>query len=175
MRWLVDLPRYRLSIQVGSASVLFVGMTGFKTYPLILHVSTHIPANLGDPLLIVWILMWDFHALTTKPWSLFYANIFYPVQNTLAFSEHLLGVQPLFGPVYALTGNPVMAYNVVFFLSFVLSGIAMFLSRELNGRRACAVSAPKGPAHRTHRGRSAPSLLDPLHGRLYMGDLADHH
>ncbi len=127
MSWLVDLPRYRLSIKVVLASVLFFGMTGFKTYPLILHVSTHIPANLGDPLLSIWILMWDFHALTTNPWSLFHANIFYPVQNTLAFSEHLLGVQPLFGPVYALTGDPLMAYNVVFFLSFVFSGLTMFL------------------------------------------------
>jgi hypothetical protein len=127
MRWLVDLPRYRLRIKVVLASVIFFGMTGVKTYPLILHVSTHIPTNLGDPLLNVWILTWDFHALTTKPWSVFHANIFYPVHNTLAFSEHLLGVQPLFGPIYALTGNPIVAYNVVFSLSFVLSGIAMFL------------------------------------------------
>jgi 6-pyruvoyl-tetrahydropterin synthase related domain len=112
-------------------------MTAFKTYPLILYFGTYIPYNfedplsvtwvLGDPLLVIWVLSWDFHALTTDPWKLFNANIFYPTENALAFSEHLIGVLPLFAPVYALTGNPILAYNAVFFLSFTLSGVAMFL------------------------------------------------
>jgi len=70
-------------------------MTVCKTYPLIVHLTTHIPSDPGDPLLNVWILAWDFHALTTNPASLFNANIFYPVENTLAFSEHMLGVLPI--------------------------------------------------------------------------------
>jgi hypothetical protein len=123
----VELPQRRSCLKVFLAFFLFFSMTAFKTYPLILHLSTHIPDNPGDPLLNVWIMAWGFHALTTNPWNLFNANIYYPASNTLALSEHLLGVLPIFAPTYALTGNPILAYNVVFFLSFALSGIAMFL------------------------------------------------
>ena len=72
-------------------------------------------------------MAWDFHALTTNTWHLFDANIYYPASNNLALSEHLLGILPIFGPAYALTGNPILAYNSVFFLSFMLSGLAMLL------------------------------------------------
>jgi hypothetical protein len=123
----VELPQRCSCLKVFLAFFLFFSMTAFKTYPLILHLSTHIPDNPGDPLLNVWIMAWGFHALTTNPWNLFNVNIYYPASNTLALSEHLLGVLPIFAPTYALTGNPILAYNVVFFLSFALSGIAMFL------------------------------------------------
>ena len=126
------------------ASLIFVALTVLKTYPLIRHFGTHLayytypdwfqPAYplldawpVAVPQLNVWILSWDFHALVTAPWSVFDGNIFYPVQNTLAFSEHMLGVLSVFGPAYALTGNPIFAYNVVFFSSYVFCGIAMFL------------------------------------------------
>jgi hypothetical protein len=117
----------KLVVKIAVVCVFFFAMTAFKTYPLILYFGTHIPWNLGDPLLNAWILAWDFHALTTDPWNLFNANILYPVENTLAFSEHMIGVLPAFAPAYALTGNPILAYNVVLFLSFPLSGVAMFL------------------------------------------------
>jgi hypothetical protein len=52
---------------------------------------------------------------STNPWNLFNANIYYLASNTLALSEHLLGVLSIFAPAYALTGNPILAYNVVFF------------------------------------------------------------
>lgn len=117
----------KLTVKVAIASLFFFVMTAFKTYPLIRHFSTYIPGDLGDPLLNSWILAWDFHAITTDPWNLFNANILYPAENALAFSEHMIGVLPIFAPAYALTGNPIFAYNVIVFLSFVLSGVAMFL------------------------------------------------
>lgn len=116
----------RLIVEIVAASVFFFAMTAMKTYPLILHSTTHISPDPGDPLLNTWIMAWDFHALTTDPWKLFNANILYPAENTLAFSEHLMGVLPIFAPAYVLTGNPIFAYNLVFFLSFLLSGISMF-------------------------------------------------
>jgi hypothetical protein len=106
---------------------LFTVLALLKTYPLIWYFCTHLPTGLSDPLLVSWILAWDVHALTTAPLNLFNANIFYPVQNTLAFSEHMIAVVPIFAPVYLLTGNPIFAYNMVFFLSFVFSGLTMFL------------------------------------------------
>jgi hypothetical protein len=109
------------------AWMLFSVMAVVKTYPLVLNMSNHIPGDLGDPLLNAWIMSWDYHSLTTDPWNLFDANILYPVEKSLALSEHLLGLLPIFAPAYALTGNPIFAYNTVFFLSFPLCGLAMFL------------------------------------------------
>jgi hypothetical protein len=78
-----------------------------------------------DVWLTTWILSWVTHALATDPAALFDANIFYPAPWTLALSEHLIGLTPLFAPVYLATDNPVLAHNVTLLLSFALSGAAM--------------------------------------------------
>jgi hypothetical protein len=119
--------RKSLLAKVVLVAAFFTALALFKTYPLLMYFGTHIPAGLSDPLLVSWILAWDVHALATDPLNLFNANIFYPVQNTLALSEHMIAVVPIFAPFYLLTGNPIFAYNMVFFLAFVFSCLAMFL------------------------------------------------
>ena len=52
----------------------------------------------GDAQLNEWILAWVAHQLPRAPLQLFQANIFYPAQDTLAFSEPLI--------VPALLGAP---------------------------------------------------------------------
>ncbi len=47
----------------------------------------------------------------------------------MAFSEHLLGLTIFTTPIIWLTGDPLLAYNVAFFLSFVLSAHRGVLSR----------------------------------------------
>ena len=116
-----------LIIEAAFAGAFFSALTVAKTYPLISHFGTHLPDNLGDPVLVTWILAWGSHALTTDPWNLFNANIFYPVQNTLALSEHMIAVVPVFATIYSITENPIFAYNTVFFLSFIWCGLSMFL------------------------------------------------
>ncbi|MFM7737247.1 MAG: hypothetical protein ACKPBU_14865, partial [Alphaproteobacteria bacterium] len=75
------------------------------------------PLVVADSYLIAWILAWDTHALATRPVGLFDAPIFFPLRSTLALSEHLLGLQPLFAPVWLATRNAVLGANVVVFLS----------------------------------------------------------
>jgi hypothetical protein len=127
MTQLASVLRTSLLVKASLAGVLFVASTLLKTHPLIWHFASQLPGGLSDPLLVSWILAWDVHALTMDPLNLFNANIFYPAQNTLALSEHLIAVVPIFAPVYLLTGNPILAYNTVFFLAFIFSGVAMFL------------------------------------------------
>jgi hypothetical protein len=122
-RWLHTSMIARVTL----VGIVFTGLTVAKTYPLIRHFDTLLPGAFGDPVLVTWILAWGSHALTTDPWNLFNANIFYPLQNTLALSEHMVSVVPFFAPVYLLTGNPIVAYNSVFCLSFILCGMTMFL------------------------------------------------
>ncbi len=109
-----------------TALIFFVAWTVVATYPLALAPANHIE-NWGDPLLNVWIPAWDLHQLGRDPLHLFDAPIFYPAPNTLALSELLL-VQALeMLPIVALTGNFILAYNLVVLLTFVLCGFSAYL------------------------------------------------
>lgn len=81
---------------------------------------------LPDFNLVMWVMAWDWHALTTDAVSLFDANIFHPAPKMLAASEHMLGNLPVFGPVYGMTGNPVFANQVHLLLCFALSGASVY-------------------------------------------------
>ena len=95
----------------------------------------------ADFYLILWALAWDCHALVTAPWRLFDANAFYPAALSLAYSEHFLGYVPLFAPTYWVTGNPILALNVLVFATYPLCAIAMYaLARRWMDPPAAAVA-----------------------------------
>ena len=73
------LPRDSLLVKLVLAAAFFTALALLKTYPLIRHFGTQLPGGPGDPQLVTWILAWGVHALTTDPFNLFNANIFYPV------------------------------------------------------------------------------------------------
>src|SRR5262249_51386846 len=81
------------------------------TWPLVLHPRTTVAHDLGDPLLVTWILWWSTHTvpLTTAWWN---APAFHPSTGVFAFSENLLGLAPIAAPIIALTHEPLLAYNV---------------------------------------------------------------
>jgi hypothetical protein len=114
-----------------------------STWPLVMGLGRDVPWDLGDPLLVMWILAWDCTQLLgalggdfSRLTGLFDANIFYPVPLTLAYSEHLIAQALQILPVYALSGNPILAYNILFLSTSVLSGLGVFLLvRELTGSR----------------------------------------
>jgi hypothetical protein len=108
------------------AALLYIIITMALTFPLILHMDKYLDS--GDPAFNTWVLAWDVHSLTTDPLNLFNTNIFYPLtNNTLAFSEHLIADMLVAFPVILITHNPILAYNLILFLSFVISGFGMFL------------------------------------------------
>jgi hypothetical protein len=113
-----------------------------STHPLWRHLTTAVPSDIGDPLLNTWILAWDGHALLTDPAHLFDANIFFPLKDTLAYSEHLLGTALPMLPMLLISGEPVLAYNVAFLMSFMLSGFSLYLlALRYTGNRPAAFLA----------------------------------
>jgi hypothetical protein len=90
---------------------------------LLRHLRTHLVSQGADIYFLVYTLAWDAHALVTDPARLFDANIAYPLERTLAFSDHLLGLMPLYLPVYLSTGNPVAGYNALLLLSAPLAAL----------------------------------------------------
>ena len=111
------------------------------TFPLILRGGSAFPHDAGDPSLNTWLLWWSTTRLPLSAdwWN---AAIFYPSRNVMALSELLIGLLPITAPVQWATGNPLLAYNVAFFLSFPLCGLAAYLlALELTGRRDASVLA----------------------------------
>jgi hypothetical protein len=137
----------------------YVGIALAMFWPLPLRIATHMAGDpFGDPLLNAWILGWDAERLSHGLQGLWDAPIFHPFGDTLAWSEHLLGVAAFVAPAYWLTKNIVLQYNLALLGSVVLAGLGMyFLALELTGRRSAAWVAgvmfaclPYRVAHITH-------------------------
>lgn len=110
--------------------------------PVLSQLTTGVPEDLGDPLLQAWQLAWGRHALLHQPLSPFDANTFWPLENSLAFSDSLLGYAPL-GLLFAEgTGGALLRYNIVFLLTYALAFTGAYaLARQLGaGRTAGAVA-----------------------------------
>lgn len=131
------------------AAALFGAVAVLFTWPLAIGLTRDVPADLGDPLLNAWILAWDasrllrfFSGDLSALRDFWNANIFYPEPLTLAYSEHLFAQSVQILPVYALTGNIILSYNLLFLSTFVLSGLGMFLwVREMTGSSVAAFAA----------------------------------
>jgi len=128
--WLEHFPAWLLFL------LLSLGMT----FPLLLHLDDHLPSDLGDPLYNVWAMAWNTHKLTSGLKGFWDANIFYPHHGTLLYADYLFALSLLGAPVVALSGNPILAYNILFIFSFFLSALGMYyLVHHLTGSRAAAV------------------------------------
>ncbi len=107
--------------------VVYTFLTLVLTYPVVFNLTTAVPNDIGDPLLNTWILAWVSHAWLTDPLNLFNANIFYPLPNTLAYSEHLVSTAMLVFPLQLFFGEPILAYNVSLLATFPLAAFGMYL------------------------------------------------
>lgn len=125
----------------GAVLFFFAVLTLIHLWPLSVHPADGLNETI-DGLLNTWIINWVQTHLFTDPGSLFDAGIFYPHPNTLSFSEFLLPQAVVSLPVYLLSKNPILTYNFVFFLSYILAAYGMFLlARHLTGHIIAAVAA----------------------------------
>jgi hypothetical protein len=130
-------------------TLVFTVITIAATWPLVTVMNTKIASDVGDPVFNSWVMMWtggqvlrflsgDFHALADY-WN---GNIFYPERLTIAYSEHLTPQMLQILPVFAVTHNIVLCYNLLFVSAIVLSAVGMYLFvRELTGQPIAGVVA----------------------------------
>jgi hypothetical protein len=122
------------------AAALYLGLTILLAWPLALAPARGAMPGDPDTDLFIWNLAWNTHALTTDPLSVFDANIYHPHPKTLAFSENLIGSTLIAAPVHWITGDPLLALNVVALSSIVLSALGAFLlARRLGLGMAAAL------------------------------------
>jgi hypothetical protein len=138
--------RWAPSPKIGRGELLWVILAGIAlavltTWPLVLHMSTRIAPDLGDPVRTAWEIAWSGHALLHSPLHVFDSNAFYPHPLSLAFSDSLLGYGPaaFFG---SGTVGALVRYNLLFLLAWSLCFVgAWLLARELGTGMAGAAFA----------------------------------
>jgi hypothetical protein len=131
------------------ATIVYLGAACLLTWPLATALTTHLGAleGEGDPYLNVWILGWGLHAWKHDPSSIFNgrvfdANIFHPSPGSMTFSDHLLLQSLVLSPIYALTNDVVLCYNLLLLISLAASGLAMHaLIRGVTGSTAAGFVA----------------------------------
>lgn len=67
------------------------------------------------------------HNLLNDPFHIYNSPGLYPLNNDLALNELLIVQGIVIAPVIWMTGNPILAWNILTFLSFFLSGVAAWL------------------------------------------------
>ena len=127
---------WQRSPRLSSRELILVALTAalvavVQFWPLILNLGSDIPLDLGDPLPQAWQVAWDGHALLNQPLSFFQSNQFWPLHDTLAFSDALIGYTPA-GIIGSGPGAAVARYDLLFLFAFALCFFgAYLLAREI--------------------------------------------
>jgi hypothetical protein len=146
------------------ALFLYAVLVVASLYPQSLAPGTAI-AYVGDSLESVYIVAWNVHQFFRSPRHLFDANILYPVEHSLALTDHRLLPSLLVAPVLWTTRNPVLAYNVAVAAAFLLAAFGgRHLARTLGIGPLGAWTAGALYAFHTYQVNEAPRLNIIAHG-----------
>src|SRR5215218_282479 len=118
--------RRRLRWRAASVLAAYVVLSVIVTWPVARDMRSLIVGDPGDPVLNASILLWS---ATTRPFSAEWwdAPHYYPADGVSGFTENLVGISPIATPVYWISGNPILAYNLALFLTWPLSAFAVYL------------------------------------------------
>jgi hypothetical protein len=159
----VGRSRWIASPQLSIREIIWVIVAGvalavLTSWPLVLHMSTRIAPDLGDPVRTAWQVAYVGHAMLHDPLHLFDANVFYPHPLSLAFSDSLLG----YGPAGFFGSGAVAAlvrYNLLFLFAWSLCFVGGYLlARELGLRKIGAGAAAAAFAYAPYRVTEAGHL-----------------
>jgi hypothetical protein len=138
------MPGARREITPGELALLAAGaclLSVVMNWPLVLNLGEDIPKDLGDPLVQAWQVAWGGHALAHQPLEFFQSNQFWPLDDTLAFSDALVGYAPA-GLIGSGAEAAVARYDLLFLFAYALAfGGAYLLARELGAGPVGAVVA----------------------------------
>ena len=117
--------------EVIAAAIGAVLLAIAMTWPLAIHVGSVVPRDIGDPLAEAWQPAWGGHALLHQPLHYFDANRFWPLKDSLAFGDALVGYAPT-GIVGSGAHAAMVRYDLLFIFAYALAFFgAYLLAREL--------------------------------------------
>ncbi|MBP6703837.1 MAG: hypothetical protein KA385_10045 [Vicinamibacteria bacterium] len=110
-------------------AALFLILTVVATWPLALHLDTHVPGDPNDPgdyWAYYWDLWWVKEALLSQQSPLHTSLLYRPDGADLYFHSLMIAPSTLMVPITALLG-PTISYNFLVWLSFVGSAFGVYL------------------------------------------------
>jgi len=157
-----------------SLPILYTTLACVMTYPLVWHLSSAMPHDLGDPLLSTTLLWWNAHTmpLTDRWWDGLW---FWPATGSVSFSDHRLGESLMATPLQWFGLNAVTAANLTLLATFPLSALAahwlgLTVTRRHDAAILCGLAygfCPYRIAHLQHLellgGFGMPAALAALH------------
>jgi len=116
----------RTTVAIGIAELAtYAGLVVCLTWPLAIHLDTHLPTLPGvfapDVPHGIWTLAWNARALATAPGTLFDPGVFHPTPRAAFYAPSGLGPVPFFAPLFLATGDPLLAYNLTLLGCFALT------------------------------------------------------
>jgi hypothetical protein len=130
------------AMRILAAAILGIVLAIAFTWPVGPRLGSVGRFDTGDGHWSIWCVAWVAHALATDPGDLYDANIFYPHQDTLAYSENNIVAGVLGLPAMVLTGNPYATHNLAMLAGFALAFLcAWALARHLTGETGLAIAA----------------------------------
>jgi hypothetical protein len=129
-------------IEVIAVAAFFAGLTVLLTWPWPAHMGDSLYGGGSDGMYYIWLVGWYQKALFTlhqSPLTVPFLN--FPEGWNLAYTE-TTPAMVLPALPFSLIGGPTFGYNASIFLSFVLSGLGVFLwIRRLTGNLLAALLA----------------------------------
>ena len=104
-----------------------IALAAIHTWPLITDLGGLSRNDNADTLLNEWAIAWVAHQAVADPLHLYDGNVFHPTPRTLTLSEPLIVPGLMGAPLLWLGASPVLTYNVLILLGFVLTGLAMYV------------------------------------------------
>ena len=115
---------------------MYIGLSTIFLAP-----RTQIAADPYDPVLNATVLWWNAVVMPFTPawWT---PPFFYPSRDIAAFTENLAGLGPIATPIFWITRDAILTYNLTWFLTWPLSAIGAYvLARKVTGRFDAALVA----------------------------------
>jgi hypothetical protein len=137
--------------EVGLAAIGACLLAIVMTWPLIWHLGSTVPRDIGDPLAEAWQPAWGGHALLHQPLHFFDSNRFWPIPDSLAFGDALIGYAPA-GLIGSGPHAAMVRYDLLFIFAYALAFFgAYLLARELGLGPLGAVIAGAAFAYAPYR------------------------
>ena len=117
-----------------AVSAFFALLACAYSYPLVFHLSSHVPGPPGDNYAFLWNFWWTRHALVSSE-SLFHCPyMFAPVGTSLVLNTHTV-IQSIAGATLLAPLSTVAAHNVVLLAGLAGNGIATYALAYAHVRR----------------------------------------
>ncbi|MCY4660093.1 MAG: hypothetical protein OXF93_09825 [Acidobacteria bacterium] len=106
-------------------AAVFLALAVLHTWPLATDLG-HLSRRNDDEWLNAWAVSWIAHQVPRDPLDLFGANMYYPADEALAYTEPLIVPGLMGAPLRWIGASPMLTHNLLVLAGLTLTGLAMY-------------------------------------------------